>query len=118
MIEQANFIYSAVVKAFKKQTKHLKIKEKQIHAIMNQKERQLDLNNNEQYITKKKKKLKIKEKQIYAIMNQKERQLDLNNNEQYITINKNQLLSRLKEMLDRNMEERSKNIKIKRKNLF
>ena len=55
MIEQANFIYSAVVKAFKKQTKHLKIKEKQIHAIMNQKERQLDLNNNEQYITKKKK---------------------------------------------------------------
>ena len=56
MIEQANFIYSAVVKAFKKQTKHLKIKEKQIHAIMNQKERQLDLNNNEQYITKKKKK--------------------------------------------------------------
>ena len=53
MIEQANFIYSAVVKAFKKQTKHLKIKEKQIHAIMNQKERQLDLNNNEQYITNK-----------------------------------------------------------------
>ena len=51
-------------------------------------------------------------------MNQKERQLDLNNNEQYITINKNQLLSRLKEILDRNMEERSKNIKIKRKNLF
>ena len=62
--------------------------------------------------------MKIKEKQIYAIMNQKERQLDLNNNEQYITINKNQLLSRLKEILDRNMEERSKNIKIKRKNLF
>ena len=117
MIEQANFIYSAVVKAFKKQTKQLKIKEKQIHAIINQKERQLDLNNNEQYITKKKK-LKIKEKQIYAIMKKKERQLDLNNNEQYITINKNQLLSRLKEMLDRNMEERSKNIKIKRKNLF
>ena len=85
MIEQANCICSAVVKAFKKQTKHLKIKEKQIHAIMNQKERQLDLNNNEQYITKKNKKLKIKEKQIYAIMNQKERQLDLNNNEQYIT---------------------------------
>ena len=51
-------------------------------------------------------------------MNQKERQLDLNNNEQYITINKNQLLSRLKETLDRNMEERSKNIKIKRQNLF
>ena len=118
MIEQANFIYSAVVKAFKKQAKHLKMKEKQIHAIMNQKERQLDLNNNEQYITKKNKKLKIKEKQIYAIMNQKERQLDLNNNEQYITINKNQLLSRLKETLDRNMEERSKNIKIKRQNLF
>ena len=85
MIEQASFIYSAVVKAFKKQAKHLKMKEKQIHAIMNQKERQLDLNNNEQYITKKNKKLKIKEKQIYAIMNQKERQLDLNNNEQYIT---------------------------------
>ena len=57
MIEQANFIYSAVVKAFKKQTKQLKIKEKQIHAIINQKERQLDLNNNEQYITKKKKKI-------------------------------------------------------------
>ena len=54
LIEQANFIYSAVVKAFKKQTKQLKIKEKQIHAIINQKERQLDLNNNEQYITKKK----------------------------------------------------------------
>ena len=53
MIEQANFIYSAVVKAFKKQAKHLKMKEKQIHAIMNQKERQLDLNNNEQYITTK-----------------------------------------------------------------
>ena len=53
MIEQANFIYSAVVKAFKKQAKHLKMKEKQIHAIMNQKERQLDLNNNEQYITNK-----------------------------------------------------------------
>ena len=29
------------------------MKEKQIHAIMNQKERQLDLNNNEQYITNK-----------------------------------------------------------------
>ena len=53
MIEQANFIYSAVVKAFKKQAKHLKMKKKQIHAIMNQKERQLDLNNNEQYITNK-----------------------------------------------------------------
>ena len=53
MIEQASFIYSAVVKAFKKQAKHLKMKEKQTHAIMNQKERQLDLNNNEQYITNK-----------------------------------------------------------------
>ena len=31
----------------------MKIKEKQIYAIMNQKERQLDLNNNEQYITNK-----------------------------------------------------------------
>ena len=51
-------------------------------------------------------------------MNQKERQMNLNNNEQYITINKNQLLSKLKEMFDRNLEERFKNIKIKRKNLF
>ena len=45
-------------------------------------------------------------------MNKKERQLHLTNND------KNSLLSKHKEMFDRLIKKRSKNIKIKRRNLL